>query len=51
VALARAGVLDKNTEKSMLARTPELKPTVSYLRGRKSLPSLLFREQKNPVGT
>jgi hypothetical protein len=50
VALARAGGFDRGTEKAMVARAPELAPTVRYLRGRNSLPSLLFRDQANPVG-
>lgn len=50
VALARAGAFDKGTEKAMVARAPELAPTVRYLRGRNNLPSLLFRNQANPIG-
>ena len=50
VALARAGALDKSSTNAMLARAPDLAPAVRYLQGRKDLPSLLFRDQKNPVG-
>jgi excisionase family DNA binding protein len=49
VALARAEAFDKGTEKAMVTRAPELAPTARYLRGRKSLPSLLLRDQANPV--
>jgi hypothetical protein len=50
VAIARAGAFDRGTEKAMAARAPELAATARYLRGRNSLPSLLFRDQANPVG-
>ena len=50
VALARGGALDKGAEKALLAKAPELAPTVRYLRGRNNLPSLLFRDQANPIG-
>jgi excisionase family DNA binding protein len=49
VALARAGAFDKGTEKAMVARAPELTSTARYLRGRNMLPSLLFKDQSNPV--
>jgi excisionase family DNA binding protein len=50
VALARAEAFDRGSEKAMLTRAPELAPIARYLRGRKSLPSLLFRGQSNPIG-
>jgi hypothetical protein len=49
-ALARAKAFDKGIEKAMVMRAPELTPTARYLRGRNSLPSLLFRDQTNLVG-
>jgi excisionase family DNA binding protein len=50
VALTRAKAFDKGTEKAMVTRAPELAPTARYLRGRNTLPSLLFRDQTNPLG-
>ncbi|MFI6868969.1 reverse transcriptase domain-containing protein [Nocardia sp. NPDC050406] len=45
VALAYAGALDKRTSKEAVARFPHLQWTVSWLQGRKELPSPLFANQ------
>jgi Reverse transcriptase (RNA-dependent DNA polymerase) len=50
VALARASLLDKNSIKMAQVRAPELKALIKYLQGRKHLPSLLLRDQDNPIG-
>ena len=50
VALARADTLDKNSVKTVVARSPELATLTQYLQGRKTLPSLLLRDQFNRIG-
>ncbi|MFI1916039.1 reverse transcriptase domain-containing protein [Nocardia sp. NPDC020380] len=42
VALAYAGALDKSTGRRAVSRFPHLQSTVSWVQGRKELPSLLF---------
>jgi hypothetical protein len=44
VALARVGALDRGTAGRAEARFPELGKTMAYLRGRATLPSLVFAE-------
>ena len=46
VALAYAGSLTKVVANSAVARLPELELTISWLKGRKALPSLLYADQE-----
>lgn len=48
-ALARIKQLDRPTASAVVARLPELERTVSYLKGRNRLPSLVYPNETVPV--
>ena len=49
VALGRVSKIDGPTEAVLLARHPALRPTLTYLKGRRELPSLVYRGRTVPV--
>jgi excisionase family DNA binding protein len=49
VALARVSELSSATEATVKGRLPRMTTTLDYLRGRRNLPSLVFREHRAPV--
>lgn len=49
VALARVSHLNKNVEQVVTGRFPRMSTTFKYLRGRTSLPSLVFLDHRAPV--
>lgn len=51
VALARVGALDRDVTARTLHRAPELSRTVDYLKGRTTLPSLIYRSMRVSVPT
>lgn len=51
VALKWANQLDKATEKQLSARAPRLKRTLAYLKGRSSLPSLVYTRKRLELPT
>jgi len=51
VALARAGRLKTHVAKKAVARHPDLETTITYLRGRNNLPSLIYADRVVPIPT
>ena len=49
VALARVGKLDKPTETAVAARHPSLVLTLTHLKSRRNLPSLVYRGRSVPI--
>lgn len=49
VALGRVSKIDTPTEAAIVARHPALVPTLTYLKGRRDLPSLVYRGRSVPV--
>jgi excisionase family DNA binding protein len=49
VALARVSHLNRNVEQVVLGRFPRMATTFTYLRGRNTLPSLVFPDHRAPV--
>jgi excisionase family DNA binding protein len=50
VGLHWARALDRQTERQLTARSPQLAQTVAYLRGRTRLPSLIYRDRTLSLG-
>jgi excisionase family DNA binding protein len=49
VALARVSQLTKGVEAAVAGRTPGMAGTFKYLRGRRTLPSLIFPDYRTPI--
>jgi hypothetical protein len=49
VALARVSQLTKSVETAVSARAPRMITTLNYLKGRRDLPSLTFRDYRAPI--
>jgi excisionase family DNA binding protein len=49
VALTRVSQLTKSVETTVSARAPRMTTTLKYLKGRRNLPSLIFRDYRAPI--